>query len=131
MTIPWEKLEEAALSAAERAYAPYSDYRVGAALWREDGTIATGCNVENASYGLTNCAERTAIFHSVSEGKRVFRALVIAGGKAGKPAFPCGACLQVMAEFCGPDFPVRCIALDGSARKDFRLRDLLPQTFSL
>lgn len=131
MDIPWTLLEEAALAAAAKAYAPYSHYHVGAALWLDDGTIATGCNVENASYGLTNCAERTAIFKAVSEGKQSFQAIVIAGGKDGTPAFPCGACLQVLAEFCGPGFPVRCITLDGSARKDFALRDLLPNTFAL
>ena len=98
-----------AIRAMERSYAPYSGYRVGAALLTADGTVYTGCNIENASYTPTICAERTAVFKAVSEGARQFTAIAVAGGKDGviSGAFPpCGVCRQVMAEFCSPDFPI-------------------------
>ena len=109
----WPALVAAARAAAARAYAPYSKYRVGAALLADDGTVFAGCNVENASYGLTNCAERTALFKAVSEGRRSFRALAIVGGTAKAPALPCGACRQALAEFCAPDMPVAVAPLRG------------------
>ncbi len=111
MNIPWSLLMQSARAATANSYMPYSHYPVGAALLADDGSIWTGVNVENASYGLTNCAERTALFKAVSEGKRHFRALVICGGTAESPAHPCGACRQVLAEFCPPDMPVRVIPL--------------------
>ena len=123
-------LARAAIDAAQRAYAPYSKFKVGAALLAEDGRVFTGCNVENASYGLTNCAERTAVFKAVSEGATRFKAIAIAGG-AGNVAMPCGACRQVLAEFCPPDAPVRCVSLDGAITKDFTVGELLPGVFSL
>lgn len=105
-----QELVQSALTAREQAYAPYSNYQVGAALLTEDGKIFTGCNIENASYGATNCAERTAFFKAISVGERRFTALAIAGGLENKPvssyAFPCGICRQVMQEFCSPDFRV-------------------------
>ncbi len=129
--IDWAALAAAARAAAARAYAPYSKYRVGAALLADDGTVFAGCNVENASYGLTNCAERTALFKAVSEGRRSFRAIAIAGGTAKAPALPCGACRQVLAEFCPPDLPVAVLPLRGGAPVVRALRDYLPHSFSL
>ena len=131
-TNDWEALEAAARAAAARAYAPYSEYRVGAALLGSDGSVWTGCNVENASYGLTMCAERTALFKAVSEGCRTFSALVVAGGGADSPAMPCGACRQALAEFCGAEMPVAVVPLAGggpAVRKT--LGEFLPFSFSL
>lgn len=126
-----ETLIEQAKEAMTRAYAPYSGYHVGAALLCADGTVYTGCNVENASYGATNCAERTAIFKAVSEGHRDFTALAVCGGKDGiiTGAFPpCGICRQVMAEFCGGDFPVYLV--NESGYDTLTLAQLLPRGFS-
>ena len=104
------KLIDEATAAREGAYAPYSNFKVGAALLLADGSIVRGCNIENASFGATNCAERTAIFKAVSEGHRDFKAIAIVGGKADEPlsdyAYPCGICRQVMCEFCPDDFPI-------------------------
>ena len=93
-----QKLMDCAIKARENAYSPYSHFAVGAALLCEDGTLYEGCNIENASYGLTNCAERTAIFKAVSEGHTKFKALAVVADTEG-PCAPCGACRQVMAEF--------------------------------
>lgn len=126
-----ETLIEQAKEAMTRAYAPYSGYHVGAALLCADGTVYTGCNVENASYGATNCAERTAIFKAVSEGHRDFTALAVCGGKDGiiTGAFPpCGICRQVMAEFCDGDFPVYLV--NESGYDTLTLAQLLPRGFS-
>ncbi len=123
--IPHEKLLEQAEKAMQNAYVPYSHYKVGACILTEDGTMYTGCNVENASYGLTNCGERTAIFKAVSEGHRKFQAIAIAGEKA--PPWPCGACRQVMSEFCA-DIPVY-ITWDGKTDQS-TLAELLPHSFS-
>lgn len=115
-----------AVSAAGNSYSPYSGFSVGAALIAADGRIFTGCNIENASFSLTNCAERTALFKAVSEGIRDFRAIAVAGGSNGdfsKRCVPCGACLQVLREFCGDDFVI--ILSDGW----FRLADFLPMQF--
>ena len=125
-----EKLAGRAIEASAKAYAPYSKFKVGAALLAEDGRIFTGCNVENASYGLTNCAERTAVFKGVSEGATRFTALAVAGGE-GEVAMPCGACRQVLAEFLPPEAPVRCVTLDGAVVRDFTVGALLPGTFRL
>lgn len=126
-----KRLVRAAVKAAGASYSPYSRFPVGAALLAGNGKVFTGCNVENASYGLTICAERVAILKAVSAGCRTFKALAVAGGK-GQAARPCGACLQVMAEFCGPDFPLYLVALDQADDIErFSLGDLLPQTFSL
>ena len=99
-------LIKAAFEAMQRAYAPYSRHKVGAALLLGSGEVVTGCNIENAAYGPTVCAERTAIFKAVSEGHSDFIKIAVVGGKDGKVenhSFPCGVCRQVMAEFCAPD----------------------------
>ena len=118
-------------AARERAYAPYSDFLVGAALLGKSGKVYLGCNVENAGYSATNCAERTAFFKAISDGEREFQAIAIVGGKRGeKPGYcpPCGICRQVMAEFCDGEFPV----VLGSADKYeiHKLSDLLPLAFN-
>ena len=127
------ELIERAHQAAQHAYAPYSGFAVGAALLSSDGEVFTGCNIENASFGATCCAERTAFFKAVSEGVYDFDAIAIVGGKDGdfsKPCPPCGICRQVMAEFCTPDFKI--ILANGSGEaKVFTLSELLPQSFSL
>ena len=128
-----EALCAAALSAREASYAPYSGYLVGAALLAQDGNVYTGCNVENASYGGTICAERTAFLKAISEGERRFFKIAVAGGKAGEinPAFvPCGLCRQVMAEFCGDDFTVLVVTSE-TEYTAYQLRDLLPHGFTL
>lgn len=125
-----DELVKAARNAAKAAYCPYSNYPVGAALRLRDGRIVTGCNIENASYGLCNCAERTAIFKAVSEGGRAFTALAVCGGKE-RPAYPCGACRQVIAEFCPSDMPVYIAPLEGGDITATTVAELLPLTFSL
>ncbi|MBR4101442.1 MAG: cytidine deaminase [Oscillospiraceae bacterium] len=119
----------AAMAAREHAHCKYSGFAVGAALLTDDGQIYTGCNVENASYSLGCCAERTAIFKAVSDGKREFSAIAICGAPKGDepdaPCIPCGACLQVMAEFCGDDFPI--VLSDGV----HVLKEFLPVRFTL
>ena len=125
-----EKLISLAVEAMGKAYAPYSGFQVGAALLCSDGTVFTGCNIENAAYSPTNCAERTAIFKAVSEGRRDFAAIAICGGKAGQIASlcpPCGVCRQVLAEFCKADFPVYLAHKEGY--KALTLGDLLPYSF--
>jgi cytidine deaminase len=117
---------EAARAAQEHAYCPYSHYRVGAALETDDGILFTGCNVENASYGLTICAERSALFTAVSAGARRFRRIVVATDSE-PPGPPCGACRQVLAEF-GPDLEVESVGPTQSKR--WRIRELLPDAFT-
>lgn len=101
----YKTLVNSALEARERAYVPYSNFRVGAAVLTEDGSIFSGCNIENASYGATNCAERTAIFKAVSEGHTKIKAIAIVG-KLGEYTMPCGICRQVMSEFAQDDLDV-------------------------
>ena len=127
-----DKLAELAKEAMTHAYAPYSGYMVGAALLCADGTVYQGCNIENASYGPTNCAERTAFFKAIYDGKRDFEAIAICGGKDGVITGlfpPCGVCRQVMREFCQDDFKVYMITPDGYESRT--LADLLPDSFSL
>ena len=112
-----------------KAYIPYSKFPVGAALVTKEGKIYTGCNIENASYGLCNCAERTAIFKAVSEGERDFSYLVITGETDG-PISPCGACRQVIAEFCDPKMPVLLTNVKGD-EKEVTVEQLLPGAFSI
>ena len=128
-----ETLIEYAMDAMSRAYAPYSGYQVGAALLCTDGAVYQGCNIENASFSPTLCAERTAFAKAVSEGVREFTAIAICGGKDGVITGlfpPCGVCRQVMAEFCGPDFTVYLADKDG-AYQTRTLAQLLPDSFSL
>ena len=122
-----QELLNAALSARERAYAPYSKFLVGAAVLAKSGRIYTGCNIENASYGLTVCAERNALFSAVGAGEREFTALCVVGDTEA-PISPCGACRQVMAEFKVP-----CIILANLKGdvKEYTSEELLPYGFSL
>ena len=130
--LEYADLAKAALDARKMAYAPYSHYTVGAALLTEEGDVYLGGNIENASYGATHCAERTAFFKAVSEGKRQFRAIAIAGGMENcEPvdyAYPCGICRQVMQEFAGKDFSVLVVKSAGDFRI-YRLEELLPYGF--
>lgn len=129
-----EELCKAAIGAMCFAYVPYSRHKVGAALLCKDGTLFTGCNVENAAYGPTNCAERTAVFKAVSEGHTDFQKIAVCGGKDGVigGAFPpCGVCRQVLREFCGPDFPVLVIQQANPLKYEtYTLGELLPHGFS-
>ena len=121
-----------AKEAAKNAYVPYSGYTVGAALLTEEGKVYLGCNIENAAYGPTNCAERTAFFKAVSEGERKFSAIAIVGGKALDFCdyfTPCGVCRQVMAEFCDSDFRI-IVGENGDGYLSLTLEELLPYTFS-
>ena len=127
MTIDWISLRAAAEAARDRAYAPYSRFQVGAALLCSDGRIVAGCNVENASYGLTVCAERNAVFTAVASGARSFVALAIATSSA-HPVAPCGACRQVLLEF-PPSFELRCYGSAG-AELHHTTAELLPSAFS-
>ncbi len=120
-------LERAAAAARRRAYAPYSRFLVGAAV-RAGGRVFTGCNVENASYGLTICAERAAVAGAVAAGDRRLEALAVASGTS-PPTPPCGMCLQTLAEFAGPDLPVLLLGARGS-REETTLGALLPHAFT-
>ena len=127
-----QELCAAAVAAMQKAYAPYSGCLVGAALLTESGKVYTGCNIENASFSPTVCAERTAIFKAVSEGERRFAMIAVAGGKGGvlTGAFPpCGVCRQVMAEFCSADFPILLVT-GGGTFEETTLGALLPLAFS-
>jgi cytidine deaminase len=125
-SISKEELFEIAKTAREGAVAPFSNFKVGAALESEDGRIFTGCNIENASYGLTICAERVAIFKAVSEGVRKFRRItVIADASEITP--PCGACRQIIWEFCG-NVPVVMFDLEGNS-EEMMMSELLPKAF--
>ena len=127
-----EELIALAKDAMTRAYAPYSGFKVGAALLCKDGSVYQGCNIENAAFSPTVCAERTAIFKAVSEGKREFAAIAVCGGKDGVITGlfpPCGVCRQVMAEFCGADFPVYLAGANNAWEKK-PLSELLPLSFS-
>lgn len=122
-----------ALEAREQAYAPYSGFYVGAALLCKDGSIYTGCNIENASYGATNCAERTAVFKAVSEGHIHMKAIAIVGGKHKEAikdyAYPCGVCRQVLSEFSDPDEMTVIVATGTEDYKEYSLKTLLPNSF--
>ena len=122
-----------AFTALKQAYAPYSGFTVGAAIECEDGSVFLGCNIENAAYGPSNCAERTAIFKAVSEGVREFAAIAIVGGpEDGVKDFcaPCGVCRQVMAEFCDPEEFYIILAKSLEEKKIFTLEQLFPESFT-
>lgn len=125
------ELAVSAINAMKNAYAPYSGFKVGAALLCKDGTVYTGCNIENASFTPTVCAERAAFFKAVSEGKREFLKIAVVGGKNGEPkgfAAPCGVCRQVMREFCSDDFEIIFVK-DESTLEKHTLSELLPSSF--
>ncbi|MBQ3104692.1 MAG: cytidine deaminase [Lachnospiraceae bacterium] len=127
-----EELITSALSQRRFSYAPYSGFRVGAALLAENGRIYTGCNIENAAYTPSNCGERTAFFKAVSEGVRSFRAICVTGGKQEEPsgfAAPCGVCRQVMMEFCDPDSFLIILARSVEDYEIHTLKELLPMGF--
>lgn len=123
-----------AMEAREKSYCPYSGFAVGAALQTKEGKIYQGCNIENAAFTPTNCAERTAFFKAVSEGEQEFCRIAIVGGKrdgALKPTFPCGVCLQVMQEFCDPDAFEVILATAEEKYEILKLRQLLPYGYEL
>ena len=127
-----EKLIDTAIEQLKFSYTPYSNFKVGAALLAKNGEIFTGCNIENASYTPTNCAERTAFFKAVSEGVREFRAICIVGGKDGKLTeytAPCGVCRQVMMEFCDPKTFQIILAVDKELYEIYTLEELMPLGF--
>ena len=127
-----EKLIDTAIEQLKFSYTPYSNFKVGAALLAKNGEIFTGCNIENASYTPTNCAERTAFFKAVSEGVREFRAICIVGGKDGKLTeytAPCGVCRQVMMEFCDPKTFQIILAVDKERSEIYTLEELMPLGF--
>lgn len=127
-----EALVQEAIQAMQNAYVPYSGFKVGAALLTKAGKVYRGCNIENAAFGPSNCAERTAFFKAVSEGERNFAAIAVVGGKDGivTDIFPpCGVCRQVMQEFCAPDFMIYMGRGDGSY-EPVRLDALLPYGFT-
>ena len=120
-----------ACDAMTKAYAPYSRFRVGAALLCGDGKVYTGCNIENAAYGPTVCAERVAFFSAVRDGEREFEKIAVVGGPEGKIVsftHPCGVCRQVMREFCRDEFEI--LAFDGKTIRSAALIELLPDSFS-
>lgn len=127
------ELVDLAIEAREHAYIPYSGFAVGAALLTKEGKVYQGCNIENASFGPTNCAERTAFFKAVYEGERNFEAIAIVGGKGGKPVSelcpPCGVCRQVMREFCDDDFKIILSKGDGTFFET-TLTKMLPYSFN-
>ena len=126
-----ERLCEMAKAAMQKSYSPYSHCKVGAALLAKSGKVYLGCNIENASFSPTICAERSAFASAVSSGERAFSAIAVCGGKEGvveEPFYPCGVCRQVMREFCPDNFPVYVVKSDGI--ESLTLRDLLPHSFS-
>lgn len=131
--IPAEELIKSAMEARKKAYAPYSGYRVGAAVLTNELRIYTGCNVENAAYSPGICAERTALYKAVSEGWRKFRAIAVVGGSEEDTletfAFPCGVCRQVMREFANPEDFLVIVAKNTADYKVYLLSQLLPESF--
>ena len=127
------QLIDTAIHQLKYSYTPYSNFKVGAALLAKNGQVYTGCNIENAGYTATNCAERTAFFKAVSEGVKEFDAICIVGGKGGvvtEYAPPCGVCRQVMMEFCDPE-TFRIILMNGAGEiREYLLKELLPLGFT-
>ncbi len=129
---PVKEMIDQAFDAMTRAYTPYSGFKVGAALLAADGTLYQGCNIENAAYTPSNCAERTAFFKAVSQGVKDFKAICIVGGKEGIPTgltAPCGVCRQVMMEFCDPETFRIILAAGREEYQIFSLKELLPMGF--
>ena len=127
-----EELVKIAVKAMDRAYAPYSEFKVGAALLTDDGEVYQGCNIENSAFSPSNCAERTAFFTAICQGERNFNAIAVVGGKNGKIENfcpPCGVCRQVMSEFCDKNFKI--YLYNGSEISEYNLGELLPQSFNL
>lgn len=127
-----QQLIREAISAMNRAYTPYSHFKVGAALLTKDGKIYQGCNIENAAYTPTNCAERTAFFRAIYEGERDFEAICIVGGQEGllsSYTAPCGVCRQVMMEFCDPETFKIILAIDEEQYSVYTLKELMPLGF--
>lgn len=122
-----KQLINEAIAAREMAYVPYSTFKVGAALLTKDGTVYRGCNIENAGYSMTNCAERTAFFKAVSEGEKEFVSLAVVADTEG-PVSPCGACRQVISEFCDPEMEVILTNLKGDIQKT-TVAALIPGAF--
>lgn len=125
-----KKMLVAAVAAMNKSYSPYSNFKVGAALLCKNGKIYTGCNIENAAYSETICAERTALFEAVKSGEFEFECLCVIGGKNGKIldyCFPCGSCRQVLSEFCDDTFKI--LLFNGYEFKQYTLGDLLPFSF--
>ena len=123
-----QKLCQLAIEAKQNSYSPYSHFRVGAALLTEDGAVYQGVNIENVAFSPTNCAERTAFFKAVSEGKRQFKAIAISGD-AQDYLYPCGVCRQVMAEFCDPKTFQIILAVDKERYEIYTLEELMPLGF--
>ena len=134
----YNELVKTAIEMTKRSYVPYSHFHVGAALLDKSGKVWTGCNIENAAYGPSNCAERTAVFKAVSEGAREFEAIAVVGGPEGADGNPeikdfcppCGVCRQVLSEFCDRNFKI-ILANGKGEQKVFTLGELLPESFSL
>lgn len=127
-----QEMIDLAIEQLKYSYTPYSGFKVGAALLTKDGKLYTGCNIENAAYTPTNCAERTAFFKAVSEGERAFEAICVVGGKDGiltEYAAPCGVCRQVMMEFCSPETFKIILATSREQYEIFTLKELLPLGF--
>ncbi len=127
-----QRLISAAVQARKNSYSPYSGYSVGAAILTASGEIFTGCNIESASYGATNCAERTAVFSAIAAGHKEFTAIAIVGGKTDEAdmPYPCGICRQVLSEFCDKDFKI-IVAKSETDFKEHTLAELLPYGFTL
>lgn len=121
------ELMEKAIEAKKNSYSPYSNFKVGAALLTKDNEIYTGCNIESVSYTPTCCAERTAFFKAISEGKKEFKAIAITGDN--KFCYPCGVCRQVMSEFCDDEFKI--YVGDSKEYKEYTLKELLPYSFDM
>ena len=123
------KLTSAAINARANAYAPYSGFKVGAAVVADNGNVYTGCNIENASYGATLCAERAAVCGAISSGAKKITAIAVCASDI--PVLPCGICRQVLTEFASsPDMPVLCLSSDGTKAAEYTINDLLPMAFS-
>jgi len=118
-----------AIEMKQKAYVPYSNFHVGTALETEDGTVITGCNVENSAYGVCICGEQTAIVKAVSEGHQKFKRIAVAGDSDG-PCLPCGACRQILSEFCAPSMPILCAGMDGEYGS-YTMGELLAHSFRL